>query len=118
MIDAYKGKERAIPRIKDQRGGKDHRNEELRFSSVVAVNQGKYDVALAAQDGHEVAVQHMVALKHQNYIVLRTGVEGQKPEELVVFPQSDASMLPHSGAAKQAMSILAALATFMAVIRA
>lgn len=118
VIDAYKGKERAQPRIKDQKGGKDHRDEQLRFSSVVAVSQGKYDVVLDRQDGSELSKRHMVALQHENYVVLRTGVEGQHGfgDELVVFPQSDPAALPHSGTAQQASPFFAAVLALAAVV--
>merc|ERR1719504_372231 len=47
IIDTYKGKARATPRIKDaevSQGTRSGRSEELRYNSVVAVNPGMYDV--------------------------------------------------------------------------
>merc|ERR1719191_1167988 len=103
IIDTYKGTARASPRIMDfaqaAKGGR--RSEELRYDSVVAVNPGKYEVVLAGQDGSEKAKGELVALNHESYVVLRTGVEAQRgqsfPQELVVFPQSPSDSLekPH-----------------------
>jgi len=114
IIDTYKGAARATPRImdaethgtdKDAKDAKETkavpRSEELRYDSVVAVNPGIYSVALTGQDGETKATSELVALDHESYVVLRTGVEAQQgtsyPQELVVFPQSDAKAL-HSGA--------------------
>jgi len=114
IIDTYKGAARATPKImdatpattdkdsKDAKGAKAApRSEELRYDSVVAVNPGVYEVALAGQDGETKAQSQLVALNHESYVVLRTGVEAQQgtsyPQELVVFPQSDAKAL-HSSA--------------------
>merc|ERR1719420_1964436 len=46
VIDTYKGKATATPRIKEAA-----RSEELRYSSVVAVNPGRYEVELSDTDG-------------------------------------------------------------------
>merc|ERR1719316_301320 len=88
------------------------RSEELRFDSVVAVNPGHYEVALTGDDGEMKAKTNLVALDHESYVVLRTGVEAQQgpkyDQELVVFPQSDPAML-HGGASKVSTSFLAAM---------
>jgi len=114
IIDTYKGVARgtakimdasALVAVKDTKDAKDTkaapRSEELRYDSVVAVNPGIYEVALAGQDGETKAQSQLVALNHESYVVLRTGVEAQQgtsyPEELVVYPQSDAKAL-HSSA--------------------
>eukprot|EP00929_Paragymnodinium_shiwhaense_P109555 TRINITY_DN7602_c0_g1_i1.p1 TRINITY_DN7602_c0_g1~~TRINITY_DN7602_c0_g1_i1.p1 ORF type:complete len:281 (+),score=94.34 TRINITY_DN7602_c0_g1_i1:93-935(+) len=112
IIDTYKGKARATPKIKDGKAGKNARSEELRYNSVVAVNPGKYDVVLDDLD-KQVAKQSLVALDHESYVVLRTGVEAQQgesfPEELIIFPQSDPSQLPHQSAAYMPAAPLMAL---------
>jgi len=117
VIDTYKGSAKAMPRILDSKkaGGKapaSSRSEELRYDSVVAVNPGVYEVDLADATGSVKAKSELVALNRESYVVLRTGVESQQgqsfPEELVIYPQSDMSALPHSGA--QARSWLAPLA--------
>merc|ERR1719506_3561880 len=116
VLDTYKGKAKAHTSImdaeshvkKDQKQDK-ARSEELRFDSVVAVNPGRYEVALAGDDGETKAKTQLVALNHESYVVLRIGVEAQAgaayPQELVVFPQSDAAMLPNS-AAQSSMTLL------------
>lgn len=116
VIDTYKGKAVATPRIQDSTVTKgSSRSEELRYDSVVAVNQGAYTVALDDNSGKQIAKGGLVALNKECYVVMRTGVEaapGQQsfPEELVVFPQSDPHML-HNGAfvARPWASLLAAV---------
>lgn len=115
VIDAYKGAAKATPTISDEVNGKvGVRSEELRFDSVVAVSQGLYQIALSGSDGKAHARSELVALDSESYVVLRTGVEAQQgpsfPEELVVFPRSDARVL-RSGAAAAAgpWALLAAL---------
>merc|ERR1719478_1396424 len=106
--------------IKDNANANSTRTEELRYNSVVAVNEGKYRVALDDQTGLEKAMANLVALNHESYVVMRTGVEAQQgesfPEELVVFPQSDANKLQKSGAAATApvMFVFALIAAAMA----
>merc|ERR1719181_363375 len=124
IIDTYKGKARATPRIKDiESSGKKARSEELRYNSVVAVNPGTYEVELDSEDGETKARSELVALNRESYVVLRTGVEAQQgesyPQSLVVFPKSDAKALekphPHSGAAAHALTLpVAALAAIVA----
>lgn len=101
IIDTYKGQGLATPKIKDDLNSTIARSEELRYNSVVAINQGKYQVSLDDDKGNVKSLAELVALDHESYVVMRTGVEANRgdsfPEELVVFPQSDAKMLPHSG---------------------
>merc|ERR1719446_2042966 len=98
VLDAYNGAAKAHTSIMDagtqKKDQKDKvRSEELRFDSVVAVNPGRYEVALTGDDGETKAKTSLVALSHESYVVLRTGVEAQQgptyPQELVVFPKSD-----------------------------
>lgn len=118
IIDTYKGVKRATPMIKDETPVKNHhksqKSEKLPYSSVVAVNQGKYSVALDDEEGHMLSKSNLVALDHENYVVLRTGDESKNgqsyPEELVVFPQSDAQALPHSGSAPASAPLVAMFA--------
>jgi len=115
IIDTFKGNTSATPFIKDgaitkqeEKKGKKARREEMRYNSVIAVNQGKYKVLLDDIEGKEVAESSFVALDNQVYVVMRTGVESQQgesfPEELVVFPQSDPNALPHSGASSKSIA--------------
>jgi len=125
IIDTYKGTARATPRIMDANThSKDKdpkaanavqlaRSEELRYDSVVAVNPGIYEVALAGQDGETKAQAELVALNHESYVVIRTGVEAQQgtayPQELVIYPNSDPAAL-HGGAAVKSLAALFAAA--------
>jgi len=115
VIDAYKGAAAGTPRIKDaavqSKKSQQTRSEDLRYDSVVAVNPGMYEVELDDKDGKIHAKSQLVALNHESYVILRTGVEAQQgktyPQELVIYPKSDPSLL-HSGAASR--GVLAALA--------
>lgn len=109
VIDTYKGGAKASTRIMDldefqAEQGKAHkqRDEELRYDSVVAVNPGVYQVTLSGIDGETKSKGKLVALNHESYVVMRTGVEAHQgpsfPQELVVFPESDPGLV-HSGAA-------------------
>jgi len=127
VLDTYKGHAKAHTSImdaeqhSDKPGQKEQaRSEELRFDSVVAVNPGMYQVALSGDDGETKAKTDFVALNHQSYVVFRAGVEAQHgqsfPQELVVFPKSDASALPHSAATTSQVP-LALFALLAAVMR-
>jgi len=102
VIDTYKGTAHSTPRILDSEGPdkKNSRSEELRYNSVVAVNPGLYKEELDGQDGEVKSKTQLVALNHESYVVLRTGVEAQQgasfPQELVVYPKSNTAAL-HSG---------------------
>eukprot|EP00929_Paragymnodinium_shiwhaense_P109557 TRINITY_DN7602_c0_g3_i1.p1 TRINITY_DN7602_c0_g3~~TRINITY_DN7602_c0_g3_i1.p1 ORF type:complete len:272 (+),score=70.43 TRINITY_DN7602_c0_g3_i1:88-903(+) len=118
IIDTYKGKAVAHPRIQDKdASGKMQRNEDLRFNSVVAVNPGIYKVALAGPGGDIEAESELVALNRESYVVVRMGAESQMgtsfPQELVVFPHSDPDRL-HSGAS--ALYSGAAVSTLLCVL--
>jgi len=118
VIDTYKGTAKSEPRIMDAPGGggggKNARSEELRFESVVAVNPGVYEVSLVGSDGKTQAKNSLVAQNRESFIILRTGVEAKQgpsyPQELVVYPKLDPSVL-HSAAAPRTMmfSVLAFL---------
>lgn len=120
VLDAFKGKAEAIPRIQDIKSQQDehveHRSEELRFDSVVAVNQGLYEVTLMNMAGEQKARHQLVALNRESYLVVRCGVQaaqGQSyPEELMVFPESDPRAL---GSAAKTSLFAAVLATFFSV---
>jgi hypothetical protein len=102
VIDAYKGPAQADVRIQDERDALNV-SEQLRFSSVVAVDPGLYKVSLknkASATGTTTAAalaapapMELVAESHHCYVVLRCGVQGHDgagySEELVVFPRND-----------------------------
>jgi len=122
IIDTYKGRAMASPRIRDagSKNSKEQvRSEELRYSSVVAVNPGMYEVELEGADGKVKAATQLVALNRQSYVILRTGVESKTgpayPQDLVVYPNSDASLL-HSGAVTHGtmLALFAAMVSFFA----
>jgi len=122
VLDTYKGKAKAhtsildAEKVDEKESKKEKaRSEELRFDSVVAVNPGRYEVALTGDDGETKAKTALIALQHESYVVLRVGVEGQKSyaQDLIVYPSSDPSKLP-SGAAQASAGLLAAVLAFMA----
>lgn len=101
IIDTYKGSARSTPRIQDEEGSSTSRSETLRYNSVVAVNPGKYEIAMAGTNGTAKMTNELVAVNRESYVVLRTGVEAQQgesyPEEVVIFPKTDEALL-YSGA--------------------
>merc|ERR1719329_722006 len=111
IIDTYKGVSRSTPRIKDKEDATKHsaRSEELRYSSIVAVNPGVYEVELDGADGIK-GKNELVALNRESYIVLRVGVESKNgksyPQELVVFPKSDPALLHSNAAARGLFAVL------------
>jgi len=96
VIDTFKGSARSVAAIRDGSSNKE-RSEQLRYNSVVAVNPGIYQVVLTDSDGTQEASGELVALNRESYVIIRTGVDAQQgpsfPQGLVVFPQSDASLL-------------------------
>jgi len=89
-------------RILDGKSKNHSHSEELRYDSVVAVSPGIYEVEISGQDGETKAQQQLVALSHESYVVLRTGLEAQAgtsfPQDIVIFPASDAGKLKsHAG---------------------
>jgi len=119
VIDTFKGAARSVASIRDGSSKKD-RSEQLRYNSVVAVNPGIYQVALADADGTEEAAGELVALNRESYVILRTGVDAQQgpsfPQGLVVYPHSDASLLNEkkSGAFAPQASFFVLVASMLA----
>jgi len=95
-IDAYKGSAKGVVKIEDKPDGKSERSEELRYNSVVAVNPGQYKVVLD-ENGQTSASAELVAVNRESYVVIRVGLEAQEgrkyPAEIIVFPQSDPSLV-------------------------
>lgn len=124
VIDTYKGKDRktnenSMVKIADVKANQG-RSEELRYNSVVAVNPGKYE-AVIEDNGKVAAKQEVVTLDRESYVILRVGVEADSgktfPEELVVFPQSDSSLLKKGAASTSVfvamcMALISAFVTF------
>ena len=59
---ARKRSDMATPRIQDAAAANGTRSEELRYNSVVAVNQGAYNVVLDDSSGKQIAKGGLVAL--------------------------------------------------------
>jgi len=114
VVDTYKGKARSTPRIMDAKAkGEENRSEDLRYDSVVAINQGLYEVELVGTDGKALSRSQFVALGRESYVLIRSGVEAQQgpayPQELIVYPKSDIKAL-HSSAMSVTQSSIAILA--------
>lgn len=124
VLDAYRGSLGAGtgPAIRDPSGANKPggaRVEALHYDSVVAVNPGVYEVVLQGPGGHIKSKKELVALNRESYIVVRCGVEprnGQAyPQELIVFPHSDAKVLTGSGSGSpRGASLLVAGAAVLA----
>jgi len=114
IIDTFKGAGKSTPKIMDvAKKDKSSRTEELRYDSVVAVNPGQYEVELTAPDGKVNDKGTLVALNHESYVVIRTGVDAQSgpayPQQLLIFPNSDAKLLKGSAAVAKVSAVLFAL---------
>jgi len=101
IIDTFKGAAKSNFQIMDAAGkGKTSRSEELRYDSVVAINPGLYEVELMGSDGQAKAKSQLVALNHESYVIIRTGVEAQQgpayAQDLLVYPNSDPAALHSS----------------------
>lgn len=120
VIDTFKGNATSAPKIEDVDRSKVSRSEQLRFGSVVAVNPGEYQVVLEGSDGREKGRNSLIALNREAYVVIRTGVASQEgesfPEEEIVFPKSDASLLHRSSAATLTTGAAAAVAFIASVM--
>merc|ERR1719453_2572841 len=126
IIDTYKGSAHAFPQIVDPDSLKGdlegkglERTEKLRYNSVVALNQGLYEVQLVSHSGEQEAATALVALDRESYVVSRTGVEAQQgksyPQELVVFPQLDAALLKSSATRFCGVQMTLALVSLVAM---
>jgi len=120
IIDTYKGAAQSTPRIKDAAKDAKHevRSEELRYSSIVAVNPGVYQVDLEGSDNKVMSSTQLVTVNRESYVVLRVGVESKSgtayPQELVVYPNTDPKALGGGAASR---GLLAALfATVLGVM--
>jgi len=95
VIDTYRGHEQADVKIMDKRDKK-NTTETIRYKSVVAVTPGLYEVELADAAGVVKAMDQLVAVPHEAYVIVRCGIETPQqdglnfPQEVFVFPHSDA----------------------------
>jgi len=111
VIDTYKGSAKSSPVIKTRMGKENKlQSEELRFSSIVSVSPGDYEVELRGKDDKVSAKQEFVALNRESYVILRTGAEAKMgpsyPQELVIYPKSDPAMLQNGVASRRILSAL------------
>mmetsp|Transcript_89185 Transcript_89185/g.177309 ORF Transcript_89185/g.177309 Transcript_89185/m.177309 type:complete len:274 (-) Transcript_89185:49-870(-) len=90
VVDAYKGNHssRAHLKVEDHVNNKEahevsKRVEELNFNHVYSVEEGAYDASVSDQKAKKL----LNLVKSQDYVVLRTGEDGNFPESLVVFPE-------------------------------
>ncbi|CAK0807100.1 unnamed protein product [Prorocentrum cordatum] len=99
IIDAYEGSAKGKAVISDAqvKGGPPARREELRYSSVVSVLAGEYTVELDGAKGPETASKSLVALPHENYVLLRT--DGHRIAQRAVVPRGPGCLpeLPGQG---------------------
>jgi len=117
VIDTYKGSGKSVMKIKDSDKSKSARTEDLRYDSVVALNQGEYQVTLVGTDGATKSTAPLVAINRDSYVILRVGCEAQSgpqyPQELVVYPQSDPALLKGASMRIRISSLLIAVATYV-----
>lgn len=113
VIDTYRGAAKATTRIMDATDeGTVGQSEQLRYSSVVALNPGVYDILLQGSDGETKAMQELVAVEGESYVALRCGIEAKTgpsfPQDIMIFPVSEKQVAVRER--KQAKERSAALA--------
>lgn len=90
VLDTYRGPAKAQIKIQDAEDATTSRSEPLAFGSVVALNQGKYEVVLAGLDGLPKSRSNLTIGNRESCVVIRSGVdpaEGRSyPQELIVYP--------------------------------
>jgi len=116
VIDAYKGNHSSFAHLKveDHITNKENhavskRMEELNFNRVYTVEEGAYDASVSDQKAKKL----LNLVKSKNFVVLRTGEEGNFPESLVVYPEVMQSGSSNSRLAALPMVLVACLAMFM-----
>lgn len=97
VVDAYRGPKEGHVKLMDPvvQAAQVKRIENLTYSSVVALNPGKYDVALIDGTGRNVTELSLDVDPRKKYVAMRVGIDDDSgnqgfPMELVVFP-SDGS---------------------------
>jgi len=120
VVDAYKGKAEDHVKISDEVAEGDTRDpaeEMLKFSSVVAVNPGKYKVSLAAGSSNN-QPSSLLVQDQAKCVVMRVGSDATSkggkqlfPQELVVFPQESGSVRQTLGLGALLLCSLASLLT-------
>jgi len=117
VIDAYKGNHSSMAhlivedRITNNKANHavSKRIEELNFNRVYTVDEGAYQASVSDQK----TKRPLTLVKSQNFVVLRTGEEGNFPESLVVFPEVMQSGSPSLRCTALIMLMSALLAIFI-----
>jgi len=116
VIDAYKANHTSYASlvVEDHIINKDNhavskRVEELNFNRVYTVEEGSYDAHVSDQK----AKKSLNLVKSQNFVVMRTGEEGNFPESLVVFPKVMQSGSPNIRCTALTIALVSFLAAFM-----
>jgi hypothetical protein len=107
IIDAYRGKGVGAVKISESKQNMDKTGalvqieDELKFNTVVAVNPGPYEIALAASSASEKAEKLPLETKSKGkYIIMRVGSEvspsavDKYPQELIAF--NSGAFMPRS----------------------
>jgi len=115
VVDTYTGTEHAcasIGHVWPQKQGEPASNQLLKYNSMVTIGQGMYEVNISGSNGHAMQRSQLVALSHESYVILRTGLDADDgdsfPDELIVYPLSDASQLPKPNGAQAKPWLLSA----------
>lgn len=91
VVDAYSGPQSGSVKIYSPTA-----REDLQYNSVVALNSGKYQLALMGGSGQNVTSLNFDVNPKETYVAMRVGVEDEHdaskaaafPMELIVFPNS------------------------------
>jgi len=84
------------------------------------VNPGRYEAVLMdSVSGKEEVKKELISLNREAYVVVRVGVEASDgesfPEDIIVFPHSDASLLSFAAGSKRVGVGALALSSLLAL---
>lgn len=119
VINTFQGPDQATVRIERMPWPKTEAEpvhaEQLKFNSLSSFSEGMFDVNLTRPDGEVLQRRQLVGLNRESYVIFVSGFEDEEgtsiPQDLVVYPHSDADKLPKpNGARTISLAICAVLA--------
>lgn len=100
VVDAYRGAREGHVKIMDPaiQATQIKRVEDLNYNSVVALNPGKYQLALTDSIGQNLTELSLDVDPKEKYVAMRVGTDDESasagyPMELIVFPNAGATCL-------------------------
>jgi len=112
IMDAYKGKDNTVVQLKNE---EDNKLASVSYDSVVAIDEGSYQAKLK-DNKKEYGFE---AVQRECYTVLRLGMDGKNPADLVVFPTSGTVSTEKESEEKSfSMKAVPSMVAFLAILAA